>query len=137
MARVCSMESFLAARRADPRFAAHGPAFTPRTAVSDWRPAVATAAPRVHALADGGVVVQRHFFAAEQAAPAAKRKKSSKGKGSTAGSDTSDGSDGGRCWSNYDPVEGKKPYEKGSCAPEGEKKKKKKRKRDDSAAAAA
>ena len=135
------MESFLAARRADPRFAARGPAFTPRTAVSDWRPAAAAAAPapRVHALADGGVVVQRHFFAAEQAAPAAKkRKKSSKGKGSTAGSDTSDGTDGGRCWSNYDPVAGKKPYEKGSCAPEGEKKeKKKKRKRDDSATAAA
>lgn len=40
--------------------------------------------------------------------------------------DTSDSSDSGECWSDYERVPSKKAGEKGSCQPKGSKKKKKK-----------
>ena len=58
--------------------------------------------------------------------PDDKKKKKKKKKKGTDGGATSDGTDGGRCWSDYDAVPGKEPYSKGSCEPEGKKKKKKK-----------
>ena len=41
--------------------------------------------------------------------------------------DTSDGSDSGECWSDYERVTGTKAGEKGSCHPKGSKKKKSKK----------
>ena len=42
--------------------------------------------------------------------------------------DTSDGSDSGECWSDYERVAGTSAGEKGSCQPKGSNKKKKRKK---------
>ena len=47
-------------------------------------------------------------------------KKKRKSEGS---SDTSDHSDNGRCWSDYEAVPGKEPYSEDSCRPKKKKKK--------------
>ena len=46
--------------------------------------------------------------------------------------ETSDSSDSGECWSDYERVPGTKAGEKGSCQPKGSKKKKKKKKTENS-----
>ena len=57
-------------------------------------------------------------------------KKGKDGKMKLTDGETSDGSDGGVCWSDYERVPGTKEGEKGSCRPKGGKKKKKSESKD-------
>ena len=87
------------------------------TAVSGWYSA---AAPQP--------VVTRHWFSAkadpepEAKKEAEKEKPAKKKRKAPEGGETSDGTDNGRCWSDYEAVPGKEPNEKGSCRPKKGKK---------------
>jgi hypothetical protein len=111
------MEAFIAARAADRRFAGGRVECSERTAVSGWYSAGPPPQP----------VVTKHWFSAKaEAEPEAKgpekEKPTKKKRKKPEGGETSDGTDNGRCWSDYEAVPGKEPNEKGSCRPKKEKK---------------
>ena len=98
---------FLARRRADPRFAHE------RSAPSVVSNASWYNEPR----RESGLKRRVETFAI---------KKDKDGKKHLTEGETSDGSDSGVCWSDYERTPGTKEGEKGSCRPKGSKKKKKK-----------
>lgn len=99
------MDRFLASRRADPRFA------NERRVTMGSEPWYASAPRR-----SGVVKRSSHTFAV---------KKDKDGKKKLTDGETSDGTDSGVCWSDYERTPGTKEGEKGSCRPKGRKKKKK------------
>ena len=110
------MDSWLQKRRSDERFA-HELRRVDMGNGSSWF----RAPPRV-------VVTSHHTFAAEsdyesKTEPTKKKKKRMK-KTDSGGekSATSDGSDGGVCWSDYERTPNSKEGEKGSCRPKKKKK---------------
>ena len=110
------MEVFLKQRRQDPRFLYSNnrvEAFGTQT--PPWY--TQSTAPRFQ-----GEVHTFTFSASKESSEEEAKKKKAEKKKKRSDSDTSDGSDGGRCWSDYEPTPGKKAYEKGSCRPEKKKK---------------
>ena len=106
------MDRFLASRRADPRFAnerrvtmGSGTASTTAASTGAWY----ASAPR----RSGIVKRSSHRFAV---------KKDKDGKKKLTDGETSDGTDSGVCWSDYERVPGTKEGEKGSCRPKKKKK---------------
>ena len=104
------MDGFFAKRAADPRFKVHG--------AEPWY--------------QSGLRVDRHTFAAPSSdtpAPASPKKtdepeKKKKKKKTLTEGETSDNTDAGVCYSDYERKPGTKEGEKGSCRPKGGKKKK-------------
>jgi len=93
--------------------------FTPRTAVSGWY----SAGPRPTIQKQTLSQSSHHASLVHSVATAemtAKKKKKYEHRS------TSDDTDTGVCWSDYERVPGTKPGEKGSCRPKRDKKKKKK-----------
>ena len=115
------MDRFLSNRLSDPRFGKR-----PIDAVTPWYSAESRFSPESIAPDAAGLNVTRYNASYGGGGSGDEGKKKKKKKKSGDGSATSDGTDGGRCWSDYDAVPGKEPYSEGSCQPEGKKKKKKK-----------
>jgi len=111
------MEGFIASRLADSRYRSRRvDAFA--SLVSDER-----------AWYESSLKRERHTFAMADGDGAkkdsAKSEPKKKKKKALTDGETSDGSDSGVCWSDYERTPGTKEGEKGSCRPKGSKKKKK------------
>ena len=72
------------------------------------------------------LVLERHLASAKKESDddAPKEKKKKKKKRDEDDGSTSDGSDAGSCWSNYERTPGTEKYAKGSCRPKKKKKQK-------------
>lgn len=114
------MNAFLKRRANDARFALQAP--RPEVALHIERKQVpwyqeSTIVRETHnASAASGIKRERHTAA---------MKTGKDGKKQLTEGETSDGSDDGVCWSDYERVPGTKEGEKGSCRPKGSKKSKK------------
>tara|TARA_Y100000389_G_scaffold31394_1_gene26591 strand:+ start:271 stop:660 length:390 start_codon:yes stop_codon:yes gene_type:complete len=126
------MEGFLARRRSDPRF--HRGTAVPdhsSTAVGDWyRKTEAVHTERFTFSAAGGYETSPKKSDPDNSEKKKKKKKRKSGEAFTEGEkkkltnrESSDDSDGGPCWSDYERVPGTKAGERGSCKPKGSKKK--------------
>lgn len=122
------MDQFLQRRRSDPRF--HQGTTVPHhssTAVGDWyRKTTEVKTDRFTFSAAGNYETSPKKSDADKP----KKKKRKSGEAFTEGEKkklenrtSSDDSDGGPCWSDYERVPGTKAGEKGSCRPKGSKKK--------------
>ena len=101
-------EAFLKRRLNDPRFQSKAPEIASRTAVTPWYQSGTSLS------SDVGLPVVR-----------SNAKKFSKSEvKALENRESSDGSDSGRCWSNYESADGIAAGEKGSCVKKGSKKKK-------------
>jgi hypothetical protein len=91
----------------------------PSTVVSSWyeTTSIAPCAPGTSSILLSGGSITRHDAAADKkSAPFSKEKVKR-----LENRDTSDGSDGGPCYSDYERDTSKKAGEKGSCKPKGKK----------------
>lgn len=112
------MDAFLQRRMADGRYRLNTSARSvPATAITSWYESnsVSAAATNTRTAIVLGSDEPQRFNAS--AAPFSKEKVKK-----LETRDTSDGSDGGACWSDYERVPGTKPGEKGSCRPKKKKK---------------
>ena len=113
--KTTHMEGFIASRLADSRY---------RSRRVD---AFASLVSQERAWYESSLKRERHTFAmgdgdsAKKDSAKAEPKKKKKKKALTDG-ETSDGSDSGVCWSDYERTPGTKEGEKGSCRPKGSKK---------------
>ena len=105
---------FLARRRADPRF-------TNERAVTG----VVNAAPVLPGMPPAWYNEPKRETGLKRTVETFAMKKGKDGKMKLTDGETSDNSDSGVCWSDYERVPGTKEGEKGSCRPKGSKKKKK------------
>lgn len=119
------MDAFLARRMSDARYRLNTSARpAARTAVSSWYESTEFVEQR-----ESSVVLRNQAPVRHSAAVAKEDKPFTKAETKRlADRDTSDGSDGGPCWSDYERVPGTEAGEKGSCRP----KKKKAKTEDDS-----
>ena len=106
---------FLARRRADPRF-------TNERGVSG----VVDVAPALPGLSSAWYRESSRETGLKRTVYEAAVKKDKDGKSKLTEGETSDNSDAGVCWSDYERVPGTEEGAKGSCRPKGGKKKKKK-----------
>jgi hypothetical protein len=120
------MDRFLAQRASDPRYRLNTHAtHAPRTAVTDWYQSTSfvPAGAAVAVLESSASVVRANASATRKIDGKESGKPFSEStKKKLSDRDTSDGSDGGPCWSDYERDPSKKAGEKGSCKPKKKKK---------------
>lgn len=120
------MDDFLNRRMNDSRYRLNvSSAHVPSTAVTAWYECKSVAPSS--ALSSGAVLLAGGTTTRCDAAAVKRKERAPFSKEKVKeleNRDTSDGSDGGACWSDYERVPGTKPGEKGSCRPKKKKAKK-------------